>query len=168
MRVTRAPKVLVSVGSWTRPRVLIVRRSSFTGVFPVRKSRLRFGFLGDYDVIMGGGKRGSWDCHVCVCVRVDAHEGFARAAPLKVRLVWSAIRAQVAIMLRSFCVPALPSRALLQATENSSYQSQLESVLSRETLRAPGVQITTCNPINDSKQHGVIQTEISRGSHMLQ
>ena len=37
-----------------------------------------------------------------------------------------------------------------KASESSSYQSELEQVLSRETLRLPGVQVTTCNPINAS------------------
>ncbi|CAM9762386.1 unnamed protein product, partial [Hapterophycus canaliculatus] len=44
-----------------------------------------------------------------------------------------------------------------------SYQSRLEQVLSRETLRMPGVQITTCNPINATllRQHlkGVLALE---------
>ncbi|CAN0306522.1 unnamed protein product [Pylaiella littoralis] len=50
-----------------------------------------------------------------------------------------------------------------QASESSSYQSRLEQVLSRETLRMPGVQITTCNPINATllRQHlnGVLALE---------
>ncbi|CAM9733615.1 unnamed protein product [Scytosiphon promiscuus] len=64
------------------------------------------------------------------------------------------------------CARSSPSPVIIcwsQASESSSYQSRLEQVLSRETLRIPGVQITTCNPINATllRQHlkGVLALE---------
>ncbi|CAN0560854.1 unnamed protein product, partial [Ectocarpus sp. 12 AP-2014] len=52
--------------------------------------------------------------------------------------------------LMAECARSSPSPVIIcwsQASESASYQSRLEQVLSRETLRMPGVQITTCNPI---------------------
>ncbi|CAB1110468.1 unnamed protein product [Ectocarpus sp. CCAP 1310/34] len=64
------------------------------------------------------------------------------------------------------CARSSPSPVIIcwsQASESASYQSRLEQVLSRETLRMPGVQITTCNPINATllRQHlkGVLALE---------
>ncbi|CBJ49197.1 conserved unknown protein [Ectocarpus siliculosus] len=68
--------------------------------------------------------------------------------------------------LMAECARSSPSPVIIcwsQASESASYQSRLEQVLSRETLRMPGVQITTCNPINATllRQHlkGVLALE---------